>query len=165
MSKIRYRYTAIYDEQAGLLSLAEKLGTKKVLEILKLLVERQIQPDILIQRISKEAIPSDLQARLSSLEERMKKIENLLIPSKPKETIALLGGKRVRITEDDILKATTDPRIKAIPFRTTFTEIEGKKYPVKGLISISTKVPRSEFDTLHAEKILKKLGFKVIKMK
>jgi len=77
-----YRYYALDDEQAELINLAERIGTKKTLEMLRLLAERQISPETL-QSIIAEIIPRDFQTRLMNLEEKIKKIE--ATPSKTRK--------------------------------------------------------------------------------
>jgi len=81
------------------------------------------------------------------------------------EVIATISGKSIRITKQDILKATSDHRISSFKYKTTYAEIEGKRYPVKGLISVATGTPLTDFTTTNAEGILRKLGFNVFKVK
>ena len=74
-------------------------------------------------------------------------------------------SKEIKITRENILKVINDPRINDFEYKTTYVEIEGKKYSVKGLLSLATGLPTSKFDTGHAERILSNLGFKVFKVK
>jgi len=66
------------------------------------------------------------------------------------------------VTREDILKAAKDPRIESFRWVSKYVEIEGKKYSVKGLLSIASGVPPSKFTTNEAERVLEKLGFKVM---
>jgi hypothetical protein len=74
-----------------------------------------------------------------------------------------LGGKRVTLSRDDILKASRDPRIKNYFFIGYYVSIDGKKLPVKGLLSLATGIPVTEFaSTPRARGILQKLGFTIV---
>jgi hypothetical protein len=74
-----------------------------------------------------------------------------------------LGGKRVIITRDDILRASRDPAIKKFFYVGYYVDLDGKKLPVKGLLSLATGIPVTEFgSTPKARGILQKLGFKVV---
>ncbi|MEO0236189.1 MAG: hypothetical protein ABIM02_05645 [candidate division WOR-3 bacterium] len=77
---------------------------------------------------------------------------------------ATLAGRKVVISREDILKASKDPRIQYFGFRDWCVEIEGKQYPVKGLISLATGIPTNEFGSAQVRPLLKKLGFEVKKI-
>jgi len=66
-----------------------------------------------------------------------------------------------QVSREDILKAARDPRIIKYRWVSKYVEIEGKRYPVKGLLSIASGIPTSKFTTNEAERVLEKLGFKV----
>ncbi len=73
-----------------------------------------------------------------------------------------LGGKRVTITREDILKASRDPRIKNFFYVGYYVDLNGKKLPVKGLLSLATGIPITEFgSTPKARGFLQRLGFTV----
>ena len=72
------------------------------------------------------------------------------------------GSKFAEVSRDAILRATKDPRIKQFYWKTKYVEIEGKRYPPKGLLSIASGVRTSQFVTSTAERILRKLGFRVV---
>jgi hypothetical protein len=74
-----------------------------------------------------------------------------------------LGGKRVTITREDILRASRDPRIKKFFYVGYHVELNGRKLPVKGLLSLATGIPVTEFgSTPKARGILQRLGFNVV---
>lgn len=74
-----------------------------------------------------------------------------------------LGGKRVTLSRDDILKASRDPKIKNYFYVGYYVSLDGKKLPVKGLLSLATGIPVTEFaSTPRARGILQKLGFTVV---
>jgi hypothetical protein len=74
-----------------------------------------------------------------------------------------LGGKRVILSRDDILKASRDPKIKNYFYVGYYVSLDGKKLPVKGLLSLATGIPVTEFaSTPRARGILQKLGFTVV---
>lgn len=66
-----------------------------------------------------------------------------------------------QVSKEDILNAAKDLRIANYRWVSKYVEIEGKRYSVKGLLSIASGIPTSEFTTDQAEKVLEKLGFKV----
>ena len=66
-----------------------------------------------------------------------------------------------QVSREDILKAARDPRIVKYRWVSKYVEIEGKRYPVKGLLSLASGIPTSKFTTNEAERVLEKLGFKV----
>ncbi len=73
-----------------------------------------------------------------------------------------LGGRRVTIARDDILRAARNPRIKEFFYVGYYVELDGKKLPVKGLLSLATGIPVTEFgSTPKARGILQKLGLTV----
>jgi len=76
-----------------------------------------------------------------------------------------IGGHRVKLTKEDILNVVNDPKITDFAYKTTYAEIEGKRYSVKGLISLATGIPTSKFITRQAEGILRRLDIKVFKVK
>jgi len=72
-------------------------------------------------------------------------------------------GKRIfsQVSREDVLKAAKDPRIVRYRWVSKYVEIDGKRHPVKGLLSIASGIPTSKFTTNEAERVLEKLGFKV----
>ena len=83
-----------------------------------------------------------------------------------RETQSIYRGKKfAEVSRSDILRAAKDPRIREYHWRTKYVEIKGKQYPAKGLLSVASGVPTSQFVTNTAERILTKLGFKVISTK
>ncbi|MEM1574162.1 MAG: hypothetical protein QXI49_06755 [Candidatus Methanomethylicaceae archaeon] len=74
-------------------------------------------------------------------------------------------SKEIKITREDILRIINNPKINDFKYKTTYAEIEGRRYSVKGLLSLAIGLPTNKFSTLHAEKILSNLGFKVVKVK
>ena len=66
-----------------------------------------------------------------------------------------------QVSRKDILKAAKDPRIVKYRWVSKYVEIEGKRYPPKGLLSLASGIPTSRFTTSQAERVLKKLGFEV----
>ena len=81
---------------------------------------------------------------------------------KADEAHVTLGGQRVRITKEDIIRASSDPKIQEFSYKTKYVDIEGRKYPVKGLVSIATGVSIDKFVTTAAQSILEKLGFRIV---
>jgi len=77
---------------------------------------------------------------------------------------ATIGGKRVKISKNQILKASEDPRIENFGYRDWYVEIKGKPYPAKGLISLATGIPTIEFGSAHVRPLLKRLGFQIKKV-
>ncbi len=73
---------------------------------------------------------------------------------------AVLGGKRVEVTLEQVTKASDNPQINNFGFRTRYAEVNGKKYSIKGLLSVATGIPVTEFNTWQAFPILEKLGIK-----
>jgi hypothetical protein len=71
-------------------------------------------------------------------------------------------GAFSKVSGQDILNAAKDPRIESFRWVSKYIEIEGRKYSVKGLLSIASGIPTSKFTTGEAERVLEKLGFKVI---
>jgi hypothetical protein len=71
-------------------------------------------------------------------------------------------GMFSKVKREDILNAAKDPRIESFRWVSKYVEIEGKKYSVKGLLSIASGIPPSKFTTNEAERVLERLGFKVI---
>jgi hypothetical protein len=68
-------------------------------------------------------------------------------------------SKEIKITRESISKVINDLRINDFEYKTTYVEIEGRKYSVKGPLSLATGLPTSKFNTGHAEKILSNLSF------
>jgi hypothetical protein len=78
---------------------------------------------------------------------------------------ATIAGRQVILSRDQILKAAKDPKINEFKYREWVAEIEGKYYPVKGLISLATGISVSEFASHQVRPLLEKLGFNVKKIK
>jgi hypothetical protein len=78
---------------------------------------------------------------------------------------ATIAGRQVTLSKDQILKATKDPKITKFKYREWVVEIEGKYYPVKGLISLAAGISVSEFASHQVRPLLEKLGFNVKKVK
>jgi len=72
-----------------------------------------------------------------------------------------INGEDVRISKRDVLEATKDPAIFQFFWISRYVEIEGSKYPPKGLISLASGIPARRFTTDTAQRILERLGFKV----
>lgn len=72
-----------------------------------------------------------------------------------------LGGNRVMISREGIVKASENSEIENYSYREWYVEIGDGRYPPKGLISLATGIPTSEFVSNQARGILAKLGFKV----
>jgi hypothetical protein len=53
----------------------------------------------------------------------------------------------MEISKEDILRAARNPRIRDFRYVWKYVLIDGKRYPVKGLLSIASSVPTSK---LHA---------------
>jgi len=66
------------------------------------------------------------------------------------------------LSRDDILGATTVPAINDFKFSKKYVEIEGKKYPAKGLVSVALGVSPANINLDVAEKTLRRLGFSVL---
>lgn len=75
--------------------------------------------------------------------------------------VGKLRGKMVRITKEQVMTAIQKPEIESYRFRTRYLTINGKKYPIKGLVSIITGIPVTEFNTIQAVPLLEKLGFEI----
>jgi hypothetical protein len=84
----------------------------------------------------------------------------------PPIAASLMRGQRgkqfAEVSREDILRASRNPRIKDFRYVWKYVLIDGKRYPVKGLLSIASGVPTSKFTTNEAERILEKLGFRVM---
>jgi len=80
---------------------------------------------------------------------------------------SLMRGQRgkqfAKVTREDILRAVRNPRISDFRYVWKYVLIDGKRYPVKGLLSMASGVPTSKFTTNEAERILEKLGFRVMR--
>ena len=90
------------------------------------------------------------------------------LPTKERRIVEVevtLGGQRVKVSRDGIMQAANDPRIQNFTYKTKFVEIDGRRYPVKGLVSIATGVPTNRFVTTTAQSILQKLGFRVVEIR
>ena len=72
-----------------------------------------------------------------------------------------LSGKRVRISKEDILRASKDSRVGDFSYVSYFVDLDGKKLPAKGLVSLATGIPTTDFDSPRARRILQKLGFAI----
>ena len=81
--------------------------------------------------------------------------------SEPGIVTVTLGGKPVRISRQDILKAAADPEIENFFFINYFVDLEGRKLPAKGLLSLATGISITEFNSPRARRILQKLGFTI----
>jgi len=66
------------------------------------------------------------------------------------------------VSKDDVLRAARDPRIRNFRWVSKYVEIEGERYPVKGLLSIASGVSTDRFTTDIATRVIEKLGFKVM---
>jgi len=75
--------------------------------------------------------------------------------------VGKLRDKMVRITKEQVMTAIQQPEIESYRFRTRYLIINGKKYPIKGLVSIITGIPVTEFNTIQAVPLLEKLGFEI----
>ena len=91
-----------------------------------------------------------------------------MMPKKEVEYVGAIAGTRIRlgkqfagVTREAILRAAKDPRIEKFFWVSKYVEIEGKRYPVKGLLSLASNVSTSQFTTDRASRILENLGFKV----
>jgi hypothetical protein len=73
------------------------------------------------------------------------------------------GKQFAKVTREDILRAVRNPRISDFRYVWKYVLIDGKRYPVKGLLSMASGVPTSKFTTNEAERILEKLGFRVMR--
>ncbi len=86
-------------------------------------------------------------------------LEPKTLPQQPAKTVDVrLGGKTVQVTLEQIVKASNNPEINNFGYRTRYAEISGKKYSIKGLVSLATGIPVTEFNTLQALPILERLG-------
>ena len=73
-----------------------------------------------------------------------------------------IRGKRFDIEKDDIINAVKDVEPEPLTGkRKYYIEINGKKYPIKQVISLVTGLPRIAFTAMDAYRILAKLGFEV----
>lgn len=72
---------------------------------------------------------------------------------------ATFSGKPVRVSRDDVLRAATDPKLADFSYHSYYVDLNGKKLPAKGLLSLATGVPITDFDSPRARRILQKLGF------
>lgn len=72
----------------------------------------------------------------------------------------MLGGRKIQVSIEQVLKATANPNIHSYWSKHWYAEINGKNYPVKGLLSLATGIPVTDFNTVQALHILKKLGLK-----
>ena len=72
-----------------------------------------------------------------------------------------LGKQFARVSREDVLRAARNPRIENFFWVSKYVEIEGKRYPVKGLLSLASGVSTSKFTTNRASRILENLGFNV----
>jgi len=88
--------------------------------------------------------------------------KNVEYPTNKEIESVYQGKKFAEVSRRDILRAAKDPRIKEFHWRTKYVEIEGKKYPLKGLLSIASGVHTSQFVTTTAQRVLTNLGFKII---
>jgi len=79
----------------------------------------------------------------------------------PSDKQTRIKGIFLQVSREDIIKATKDPRIVKYRYVSKYVEIDGKKYPPKGLLAIASGIPTSKFTTNQAERVLEKLGFKV----
>jgi hypothetical protein len=65
------------------------------------------------------------------------------------------------LSREDVLSASKDPAINDFKFTDKFVEIDGTKYPIRGLISLASGVSTSNLSTDNAANILCGLGFQV----
>jgi len=73
-----------------------------------------------------------------------------------------IRGKRFNIDKDDVINAVKDVEPEPLTGRRKYyVEINGKKYPIKQVISLVTGLPRIAFTAMDAYRILTKLGFEV----
>jgi len=77
---------------------------------------------------------------------------------------ATIGGKRVTISKNQVLKASENPKIENFGYRDWYVEIKGKRYPAKGLISLATGIPTNDFGSAQVRPLLKRLGFEIKKV-
>ena len=85
-----------------------------------------------------------------------------ILPSTPPPPDRQTSIKSIsQVSREDILKAAKDPRIVKYRWRSKYVEIDGKRFPPKGLLAIASGIPTSKFTTNQAERVLEKLGFKV----
>jgi len=78
--------------------------------------------------------------------------------------VSNLANRFSQISREDILKASLDPEINDFRFVNKYIEIEGRKYSVKGLLSLASGTSPSSFTTDSATRILSRLGFKVMEV-
>lgn len=79
----------------------------------------------------------------------------------PGSVTITIAGKRVVVSREDILKVAQDPRIDKFFYVSYYVDFNGKKLPAKGLLSLATGIPITEFDSPRARRILQKLGFTI----
>ena len=77
-----------------------------------------------------------------------------------------IRSKRFDIEKDDIINTVKNVEPEPlIGKRKYYVEINGRKYPIKQVISLVTGLPRIAFTAMDAYRILTKLGFEVKEVK
>jgi len=73
-----------------------------------------------------------------------------------------IRGKQFNIEKDDIINAVKDVEPEPLTGkRKYYVEINGKRHPIKQVISLVIELPRIAFTAMDTYRILTKLGFEV----
>ena len=73
-----------------------------------------------------------------------------------------IRGKQFNIEKDDIINVVKGVEPEPLTGkRKYYVEINGRRYPIKQVISLVTGLPRIAFTAMDAYRILTKLGFEV----
>jgi hypothetical protein len=73
-----------------------------------------------------------------------------------------IGKRRMEVTKEKVEGALRKMEPEPLKGRMKYyVEYEGRRYPIKQVISVATGLPKVSFTTMHAYKVLRELGFEV----
>jgi len=76
-----------------------------------------------------------------------------------------IRGRQFNIEKESIINAVKDVEPEPLTGkRKYYVEINGRKYPIKQVISLVTGLPKIAFTAMDAYRILTKLGFEVMEI-
>ena len=74
----------------------------------------------------------------------------------------IIRGKVFELSRDDVIKALEKSEAELFTGRRKYyIEWNGKRYPIKQVLSLVTGLPRIAFTAMDAYRVLTKLGFEV----
>jgi len=71
-----------------------------------------------------------------------------------------IKNKVYHVTKEDVRKKLS--KVEPEPGQRYFVKIQGRLYPIKQVVSEVFSIPKAEYNSQEAYRIIKNLGFKII---